>query len=581
MQFAFLKNGAVAFIRSDAEEATWTQEEQTVNATFPYIREKEIQRGMVLVFDYLGAWYAFEIRNATVIMGDSYQQLTAEGIAISELTDCHIGDDSEITDKTARAALETVLNGTDWQVGTDTSTGKSRCDIERGSVWQAVNTIATNWNVYITPRVTFGSEGITGRYLDISSPGGVWRGLRLSIDKNMTDSTVTYDDTELYTALYGYGGSVAAEGDTESKEVTFEGISWAKTADHPAKPKGLKYLEYPEMTALYGRNGKPRFGFYQNTNIKDAQTLLNKTWESLKACCEPKVSITGTVTDLKRLGFPDVPVMLHDVAVVEIRPAGVLLQREVIQATIDLLNAEATTPTVGDYIPNIIYINRDTYDITTGEGGGASGGRGGSGGNRKDKKRGQFETDVLINERNITMYGRQIDEAGNILRQAGMKIDPITGVLIYAEDKPNMIGSQFRVQSNAISAEVTKRTEEGAKIRAQLKVQSDKISLVVTEKDGKNNVNAASIVAGINDQHNQHSSYIKLRADTIDLRGYVTVSNLEATNAKINNLTSGATTASSLKTNLLSAGVGFTYQNHNISFKTITISGTTYHLMGY
>ena len=91
-------------------------------------------------------------------------------------------------------------------------------------------------------------------------------------------------------------------------------------------------------------------------------------------------------------------------------------------------------------------------------------------------------------------------------------------------------------------------------------------------------MNAASIVVGINDQK---GSYIKLKADKIDLQGYVTASQLNATNAKINNLTSGATTASSLKTNLLSAAVGFTYQNHNISVKNVTIDGTTYHLLGY
>ena len=584
MQFTFLKNGAVAFMRSDAEQAAWTQEEQTVNATFPFIPDKVIERGMVLVFQYLDAWYAFEIRNCTIIMGDSYQQFTAEGLAISELTDCHIGEDREITEITARDALQSVIAGTDWQIGTDTSTGVSSCDIGRGSVWQAVNTIANNWNVYITPRVSIDSNGITGRYLDISTHGGTWRGLRLSIDKNMSDATVTYDDSELYTALYGYGGSVPNDGGGEekSKEVTFEKLTWAKTADHPAKPVGQKYLEWPEKTALYGRNGKPRFGFFQNTNIKDPEILLEKTWEQLKICSEPKITISGTCTDLKRLGYADVPIMLHDLAVVEIRPAGIILQREVIQVTIDLLDPTATTPTVGDSIPNIIYINRETYDETTGEGGGASGGRG-SGGNRRAKQRGEFESDILINERNITMYSRQVDEQGEVLRQAGMRIDPISGVLIYAEDTKNMIGSQFRVQSNRITAEVTQRTEEGARMRSKIEQQADKISLVVSEKDGKNVVNAASIVVGINDQK---GSYIKLKADKIDLQGYVTASQLSATNARISNMLSGRAIFSSL-----SASSGYLGNSHGSSVKiygetvriyqVVDTNGQTRNVFGY
>jgi hypothetical protein len=57
----------------------------------------------------------------------------------------------------------------------------------------------------------------------------------------------------------------------------------------------------------------------------------------------------------------------------------------------------------------------------------------------------------------------------------------------------------------------------------------------------------------------------------VDLSAYVTISELEATDAKINNLTSGATTAASLKTNLLSASTGFTYQNTAVSWRSKTV----------
>ena len=50
MQFVFLKNEKVAFIRDDAEQAAWVQEEMSVNATFPYLPDKEIESGMTLIF---------------------------------------------------------------------------------------------------------------------------------------------------------------------------------------------------------------------------------------------------------------------------------------------------------------------------------------------------------------------------------------------------------------------------------------------------------------------------------------------------------------------------------------------------
>ena len=580
MQFTFLKNNEVAFIRDDAEQANWTQEEMTVNMTFPYLAEKVIERGMVLLFEDLDGWQAFEIRTSRVMVNDAYQQITGESLAISELTDCHVSEDQELNNLTAKAALEKALEGTGWNVGNDTSTGTSSGDFQRGSVWQCVNEVKSNWNVYITPRVTVGTNGIVERYLDISKPGGVWRGLRLSIDKNLSDPAVTYDDTELYTALYGYGAT-EKEGNN-STEVTFSDVAWAKTADHPAKPKGQKYLEYPEMTALYGRNGQPRFGYYQNIDIKDPNTLIQKTWESLQQCCKPKVSITGTATDLKRLGYNDVPIRLHDLAVVELRPVGVMLQLEVIQNDVDLLNPVNVMPTIGDYIPNIIYISRDTYNQSTGEGGGSSGGRGG-GSTRANRKKGQFETEISANERTITLMAKQVDENRDTLRAAGIKIDPITGVLIYNEDVENGIGARFKVQSQQITAEVAERKAGDEELSSQIKIQKDKISLVVKETSSGYVVNSASIVMGIN---SQSGSYIKIQADKVDLKGYVTIEQLNATNAKINNLITGQTLATQLnavRSNISNLVIGYdlNFKGRGIYLQGVTINGTSYHFMGY
>lgn len=579
MQFTFLRGGQTAFFRDDAEEASWTQEELSLTATFPFRSDKQIERGMVVLFEDIDGWQAFEIRTATVIMGDSYQQITAESIAISELTDCHIPEDVELTDRTAAQALAQALEGTGWSIGTDQSSGVSSGDFTRGSAWQAVSAVKSNWNVYITPRVTVGASGITGRYLDISLPGGTWRGLRLTIDRNISDATVTYDDTELATALYAYGGSVDT-GD-QTAEVNITGVEWAKTSDHPAKPLGQAYLEDPEKTALYGRNGKPRFGYYQNTDIEDPNVLIEKTWESLKQRSEPRVSISGTVTDMKRLGYNGVPVRLHDLAVVEIVPGNIMLYREVIQNTVNLLDPTGTTPTIGDYIANIIYINRKTYEEATGESGGASGG--GGRGSPKDAKDSEFRTTIARNSRNIDINSEHIGEHGEILGKAGLWIDPITGVLIYADDNENMIGSKMKVQSDMIRLEVAERKEMGLNLSSEIRMQKDKISLVVKETGEGYEVNSASIVAGINDQH---GSYVKIKADTIDLRGYVTMSELSATNARISNILSGRAIFSSL-----SASSGYLGNSHGSSVKiygetvriyqVVDTNGQTRNVFGY
>lgn len=423
MQTTFLKyvNSAwtTQFVRDDMEQGNWTQEEYTVNMTFPYVSGKVIEHGMRVAFrdPATNNLEMFEIRNVTNIEPEHYQQIIGEHIVISELTDEHI-DTKEITDKTAAQAVSTVLSGTLWSLGNNTASGTSSGDIGRGSVWQAIIAIQTNWNVYITPRVTLNSAGsITGRYLDVAPAQGTWRGVRLSIDKNMSDASVVYDDSEVLTAMYGYGGMIDVENEetyNTSEELDFSGVAWSATSSHPAKPLGQKYIEYPEKTALYGRNGRPRYGYYQNSDITNANTLLEKTWEALKATCDPKISITGTTSDLYRLGYKDEPLRLHDTVIVEIRQTRETFQKEIIKLDVDLLDPTASRPEIGAYIPNIIYINRDTNEYaTTGE----IGGRGGGGGGRGQSNTLKYEYDTYSG------FEKQTDEYGSMIAMVVGKYD--------------------------------------------------------------------------------------------------------------------------------------------------------------
>ena len=437
MEFIFLNAaGVTLFSRSDMEEGHWTQQEMSVNATFPFDPGKVIERGQRIAFrdPATDSIEVFEIRTCAIIEPDHYQEITAEHIALSELSDEHINN-AEITDKTAAQALNTVLSGTLWSLGTNTASGTQSADIGRGSVWQAVNTIQENWNVYITPRVVISSDGIiTGKYLDIAPAQGVWRGVRLSIRKNLLDPVVTYNDEEVLTALYGYGGNVdvthAGQDDT-SEELTFASQVWTATAEHPAKPSGQTYLEWPEKTAIYGRNGRPRYGYYQNGNITDGAILLQKTWEALKKTADPKISIAGTCADLYRLGYTDEPIRLHDLVIVEIEETGETFQKEVITMDVDLLDQTGNRPEIGDYIPNIVYINRDTNNYAeTGKksGGGGGGGRGSS---NKELEDTETRTDWIKTNEQIGMVVKK--------RNGGYYVD--AGAIILAINETGEPGS--------------------------------------------------------------------------------------------------------------------------------------------
>jgi hypothetical protein len=425
----------------------------------------------------------------------------------------------------------------------------SSAELSRGSVWQTVLEIKDSWNVYIIPRVSLSSSGAITRRLDITHTKGEYHGLRLSIDKNMLDPSVTYDDSEVVTALFGYGGTLQAKSTSETdKEVDFADIVWTSEDGHPAKPKRQKYIEDPAATALYGRNGRARFGFYQNTDITDGEILLQKTWESLQTSCKPAISIEGTVADLYRMGYADQPIKLHDIALVEVLPIGYKAQIQIIRITSDLLDPSATTLTIGAYIPNIVYLERETNQKATGS-------RGGGGGNKsKESERHEFETAIESINNGTALRFRAFQNDLNDMdsqikkQEASITIEHnrITQEVYDRRQQGTILSSTIEQTAQRLSLRVDAADANYQQMRGEISVMSNKIGLVVTQRDGQDVVNAASIVLGINNQDKSSSSYVNIQADKINLSGYVTASQLNAANARIDNLMTGKATASKI-----------------------------------
>lgn len=511
MEFVFRNAaGAVLFVRDDAESAHWTVDQLCLDLVFPYVDGKEIQRGQQILFIAPnGQPQIFEARTVKNYEPDHSQEIHAEHIALAELTDCHMTA-REIDNQTPAAVLASILTGTGWSVGDVSATNTSSADLTIGSVWQNIHTIEANWNVYILPRVDLSG----GRYLDIV-PGGArpFRGVRLSIDKNADEIGVTYDDTNVITAMYGYGKQ------SDGVPLTFESVVWAETADHPAKPAGQAYINDPAATAAYGRNGRPRFGYYQNGNIDNAQTLLEKTWESLKTTNEPRVTIDCMIRDLYRLGYADEKIELHDMALIEIRPIGVVLQREIIRLSVDLLDPTATRPTIGEYVPNIVYIQRVVADMAAGgiggssaldsiirggSGGGGRGGGNGRGSTSAEQQISEFETEIAANNYQISLraYQRDMTNVENIIKEAGVAIDA-GGVIIYAGN--NLNNMQSSITTNA-----------------------GQITLLSSDK-----VDKSSITVG--------TDYITIDTKTLNITSALVVKKIRSQNVVLGQLTAGTT----------------------------------------
>lgn len=609
MQFTFLDaKGTVLFLRDDAERAEWTQEELTLNCEFPYLAGKEIERGQRIYFrdPSTNSQEIYEVRQAKALATDGVQQVIAEHICISELTDEHV-DNSEHMKQALQTVLASVLSGTLWSVGNVETNPTSSVNISRGSVWQAVLEIRNNYNVYIEPRVTLSDNGKITRKLDVKKTSGTWNGLRLSVDKNFLDPSVTIDDTNLATALYGYGGTeVATEQGQENKEITFANVVWQKTADHPAKPAGQKYLEDKDATALYGRNGRPRFGYFQNTEILDPNVLLQKVWETLQTCNKPDVSIEGTVADLYRMGYADTPIRLHDIALVEVSPVGFTKQIQIIRFTVNLLDPSGSFLTIGSYIPNIVYIDKQINQEITGSPGGGGGGGGGGGNRSKQTERQEFETQIIANNQMIQLraYQNDLDDLDNEVKRQEASItvehNRITAEVTDRRNADKELQSKITQTANSITAEVKERKKADGELSGQIQVTAREITQKVTDTENRlsaeikvnsDNIRLKVDKNGVISAINVSPESVDISASRINLTGYVTASELESTNAAITNLESGVATASILRAssfygaqatmNSLAVPDNLSIYGHATSFKTITVGGTTYHLLGY
>lgn len=361
MQFYFFdKDDKMLFARSDAIEAHAIREELKHTATFPYNEEKIITVGMRVGWvNSNGALELYEIRQPTTTEPDGVQSYEAEHIAISELTDCVV-QDIRPYDVTASTALTSILQGTPWQVGTIYVNPTGSSNFYWVSAWEAVVEAETVWGVRFEPRLTFNGTQITGRFLDIVSASGTFYGVRLTLDRNVSQAGVTYDDRELATAMFGRGrgeiaGSTDAGDPTYGRKIDFSSVVWSTANGDPAdKPEGQTYVEDVAATAAWGRNGVPRYRIVE-FDTDDPAELLTLTWEALEATNAPKITIDMTVADLQRIGYAQEGMGLGDLVNVILQPLGIMQQAQVVQLDEDLLYPENTRPVIGDYRSNIIY----------------------------------------------------------------------------------------------------------------------------------------------------------------------------------------------------------------------------------
>lgn len=156
-------------------------------------------------------------------------------------------------------------------------------------------------------KCTITGNKITDKWIEIYKQIGVVSNKRFVYGSNALEVVRQRDRSQLYTSIIGRGKGEEV-GDGYGKRIEFTDVEWKKSSGDPLdKPKGQNWLEYPEMTALYGMPTKSGTKRKRETvlileDIEDAKELLRATYENLVEYSRPLIQFKTTVLGADSIG---------------------------------------------------------------------------------------------------------------------------------------------------------------------------------------------------------------------------------------------------------------------------------------
>lgn len=156
-------------------------------------------------------------------------------------------------------------------------------------------------------KCTITGNKVTDKWIEIYKQIGVVSNKRFVYGSNALEVVRQRDRSQLYTSIIGRGKGEEV-GDGYGKRIEFTDVEWKKSNGDPLdKPKGQNWLEYPEMTALYGLPTKSGTKRKRETvlileDIEDTKELLKATYENLVEYSRPLIQFKTTVLGADSIG---------------------------------------------------------------------------------------------------------------------------------------------------------------------------------------------------------------------------------------------------------------------------------------
>lgn len=254
-------------------------------------------------------------------------------------------EDIRPQDATQQYALDRVLEKTRWTGNVTAQLGLQSTNFYHISAYEAISKIIDTWGGELRFTVSFDEETnkINERVVNIVDRRGVDEGDRFEVGYNVESIHYT-EMTYPVSALYGWGGSIETENGGNSRYIDFADVVWSVSAGDPVnKPKGQKWVEFPEAKSKYGLQNSDgsiinTFGQWQDENITDPEELLKKTYEQLvNVASKPEGNYTLDVIPTDKVSLGDTRIAIDRTQVDSIE-----FQSRIIALEYDISNPDET-----------------------------------------------------------------------------------------------------------------------------------------------------------------------------------------------------------------------------------------------
>lgn len=255
---------------------------------------------------------------------------------------------------TAEAALEAALDGTRWEVGECDVTRLAKTSWYHVSPWAAVTNLVEVWGGQLRADIEVDGQGVVSRKLSLLENMGLGPGVRFDYGSDVAGISVTYDESDVYTALYCYGKGVQAESGGYGRKIGIEDVNG-----------GVPYVEDAEAKQIWGQLGPDgldnAYGVFEDGQCEDPATLKAEGIAALESASRPKAQYSASVVQFARAGLDARGVTLGDRADVVDRKfyrsrgvdSDLRVTGSVAAIKEDLIDPNSTEVTLGDVMGSI------------------------------------------------------------------------------------------------------------------------------------------------------------------------------------------------------------------------------------